>query len=106
MTPEGKVKKKVSALLKKYEPELAYHMPVLSGYGSAILDYVVCCCGVFFLIETKAPGGVPTDRQRFTIESYHQAGAVTFISDGSDESLRAIQDHIETIFKYSSRNPE
>lgn len=86
MTPEGKVKKKVSELLRKVEG-LYYWMPVPSGFGESTLDYVGCYCGLFFAIETKKPGGKPTDRQRITIEQIASAGGKTFVIDGDTEEL-------------------
>ena len=65
-TPEGKVKAKVKAMLKEYG---AYqHWPVQHGYGAACLDCHGCYNGLYFAIETKAPGKRPTPRQAITIE--------------------------------------
>lgn len=81
MTPEGKVKQKVSALLKAI-PGLYYWMPVPSGYGDVTLDYVGCFRGHFFAIETKAPGKKPTLRQGQTIAAMQRGGAAVFVIDG------------------------
>ena len=54
-TPEGKVKAKVKAVLKRHNAW--YYMPVSMGYGAhGIPDFVGCLNGAFFGIETKAPG--------------------------------------------------
>lgn len=63
MTPEGKVKKKVTELLRSYGERVYFVMPVVSGMGQPQLDYVGCANGRYFTIETKAGKGVPTDRQ-------------------------------------------
>ena len=69
-TPEGKVKRDVDALLAKY-PVYVFK-PVQQGLGAAGLDYhcVICVNGspVAFFIETKRPGGKPTDRQEGLIK--------------------------------------
>lgn len=80
-TPEGKVKKKVSDLLKA-TPGLYYDMPVPGGFGGSTLDYVGCHRGDFFAIETKKPGGKPTARQYQIIARMEAAGGKTFVIDG------------------------
>jgi hypothetical protein len=80
-TPEGKVKQKVSGLLKA-TPRLYYDMPVPGGFGGSTLDYVGCHRGDFFAIETKKPGGKLTPRQRQTIARMEAAGGKVFVIDG------------------------
>jgi hypothetical protein len=86
-TPEGKVKRKVSALLKSYSG-LFYTMPVPSGFGESTLDYLGCYRGLFFAVETKAPGGKPTPRQETTIATMRAAGATVFVIDGDTTDLK------------------
>lgn len=86
MTPEGKVKAKVTKILKATDT-LYYWMPVPSGYGDTTLDYVGCHYGRFFAIETKAPGKKPTDRQNMIISMMQRAGARVFVIDGDTEEL-------------------
>jgi hypothetical protein len=86
-TPEGKVKKTVSALLRSV-PDLYYFMPVPSGYGESTLDYLGCYKGQFFAVETKAPGKKPTDRQNMMIERMRKAGGTVFIIDGDISELK------------------
>ena len=54
MTPEGKVKAKVKAILKKHG---AWNfVPVSGGMGAhGIPDVIACCRGRFIGIECKAP---------------------------------------------------
>lgn len=80
-TPEGKVKAKVSKLLRD-TPGVYYYMPVQAGYGAATLDYIGCYHGKFFAVETKAPGKKPTDRQKQTISTMERADAKVFVIDG------------------------
>lgn len=92
-TPEGKVKAKVSGLLKA-TPGIYYHMPVPGGFGGTTLDYIGCHRGRFFAIETKKPGGKPTDRQKQIISQIEQAGGKTFVVDGDTTELELwLKDH-------------
>jgi hypothetical protein len=86
-TPEGIVKRRVSALLKSYK-DLFYTMPVPSGYGESTLDYIGCYRGRFFSIETKKPGGKPTGRQTAVIALMEQAGGKVFVIDGDLTALK------------------
>lgn len=81
MTPEGRVKKAVTTVLKNHAG-VYFYMPVPSGYGRKSLDYIGCYRGRFFAIETKAPGKEPTDLQDITIASMKEAGAAVFVIDG------------------------
>jgi hypothetical protein len=94
-TPEGKVKAKVSEILKSYSPYVWYHMPVPVGYGKACLDYHGTVLGMSFAIETKAPGKKPTARQLLTIRSLRKAGDKVFIIDGKQEDLDHLCEWIE-----------
>jgi len=80
MTPEGKVKQKVTKLLKQYG--CWYWMPVVSGYGAATLDYLAATDGRMFGIETKAPGKKPTPRQRATMRQMENKNIPCFVIDG------------------------
>lgn len=80
-TPEGRVKKKVSELLKN-TPGCYYFMPVPGGFGMTTLDYIGCYRGRFFAIETKKPGGKPTARQNQIIGTMQVANAAVFVIDG------------------------
>ncbi len=85
-TPEGKVKAKISKVLKD-TPNLYYEMPVPGGFGKSGLDYSCCYFGRAFYIEAKKPGGVPTDRQETTIKDQRAAGAIVFVIDGDTKQL-------------------
>lgn len=81
MTPEGKTKAAVKVVLKTYG---AYcHMPVMNGMGAPTLDFIGCHAGLFFAIETKAPGKLPTPRQSLTIANMAKTGAKVFVIDGA-----------------------
>jgi hypothetical protein len=83
-TPEGKVKAKVKAVLKQFGAY--WHMPVQNGLGAPSLDFICCINGLYFAIETKAPGGKPTPRQEDTIGAIRATGGKVFVIDG-DTSL-------------------
>lgn len=85
LTPEGRIKQRVSKFLGTM-PGLYYYMPVQAGYGRATLDYVGCYLGHFFSIETKAPGKHPTDRQEVVITAMRRSGAAVFVIDSDDLS--------------------
>lgn len=87
MTPEGKVKRRVSTILKSYGSRVYYFMPVQGGFGASTLDYLGCAGGKFFAVETKAPGKKPTPRQQQIIQSILSAGGAVFVIDGSNERV-------------------
>lgn len=76
-TPEGIVKDKVKALLKRFG--VYYHMPVMNGMGAPTLDFICCHNSRFIAIETKAPGKKPTPRQVITMGEMVKAGAFVFV---------------------------
>ena len=86
-TPEGAVKRKITAVLKS-TPGLYYYMPVPSGYGNTSLDYIGCYNGLFFAIEAKAPKKEPTQRQKNTIKDMQRAFARVFVIDGDLTELK------------------
>lgn len=112
VTPEGKVKKMVNAVLDEFaEPiqiaglslaplrgvpvysvhTLYRHWPVPSGFGSSTLDCIVAYFGRAIFIETKAPGEHPTPRQDLTIAQIKGAHTLVFVIDGEEgcEQLRS-----------------
>jgi hypothetical protein len=76
-TPEAKVKMRVKAVLDEYE--CFHNWPVPAGYGVPILDCVGCHRGLFFMVETKAPGEHLTPRQEFTRDLVEIAEGKVFI---------------------------
>lgn len=80
MTPEGLVKKDVKAMLDAHNA--FYTMPVPSGYGESMLDFVGHHRGEYFEIETKADGKEPTPRQQHRIERLRESGAKVFVIIG------------------------
>jgi len=81
---EWSVKEAVNRVLRAY-PESYWFMPVPYGYGKSSLDYLICHYGIFIAIETKAPGEVPTARQKSTIREITGAGGEAFVIDSVDK---------------------
>lgn len=82
-TPEGKVK---AVVKKRLDEAGAYnHWPVQTGYGAACLDCHGCHNGIYYAVETKAPGKHPTARQLITIEDIENAGGKVFVIGESIE---------------------
>lgn len=90
LTPEGKVKRHVSQILKRAE-EVYYFMPVQTGYGSPTLDYLGSSRGRAFSIETKAPGKKPTVRQLAIMREMEKAGMKVFVIAGNPEEYEALR---------------
>lgn len=86
-TPEGNVKKMVREILDPHRDrgELVYDMPVQGGYGPAMLDFHGCHRGRYFVIEAKAPGKKPTDRQTDKMTDIRAAGGKTFVIDCAEQ---------------------
>jgi len=88
MTPEGKIKKLVKDLLDEHGAKVWRHMAVTNGMGAPTLDFTGSAYGLFFAIETKAPGAKPTARQELTIEAMQAANGRVFVIDGDLTELR------------------
>lgn len=80
MTPEGKVKATVKALLKSQG--VYYFMPVSNGMGAmGVFDIVCCCNGVFLGVECKSDAKKPpTPLQTRNARIAQNAGAVVFLA--------------------------
>jgi hypothetical protein len=89
-TPEGKVKRHISQVLKKAK-SVYYFMPVQTGYGSPTLDYLGCSRGRAFAIEAKAPGKKPTKRQEAIINEMERAGMKVFVIAGNPSEYEALR---------------
>jgi hypothetical protein len=94
MTPEGKIKKKIDKLLKKYG--VWYFKPQAGAFGkSGIPDYICCFYGQFIAIEAKADyTKKPTALQLKCMEDIEGAwGRAYVVFD--DDTL----DHVELVLK-------
>lgn len=78
MTPERKVKKKVTDLLKQHG--VYYFFPVTGGYGvSGVPDIVACIKGKFWGVECKAGDNIPTPLQEAQLSKIRDAGGKTYV---------------------------
>lgn len=96
MTPEGKVKEKIKALLRQYG--CYYTMPATYGLGrSGGPDFVVCCNGRFLGVEAKAKNGKPTLLQIKHLQEIADAGGVALVinEDNLHELERRLQEACE-----------
>jgi len=98
MTPEGRVKKRITDLLKSYGKDVYYFMPATGGYGKAgIPDIVACVRGTFVGIEVKADKrkNPPTALQNKNLAEIQGAGGVALVIDTND--LDALRGYLEDI---------
>lgn len=78
MTPEAKVKKKVTDILKSRGAY--YFYPVTGGYGgSGVPDIVACYKGMFLGIECKTGTKKPTKLQSMNLEKIDKCGGVAVV---------------------------
>lgn len=80
MTPEGRVKKKIKAVLEQLE--IPYCMPFTGGYGkSGVADFICCVGGKYVEIEAKAPGKNLTELQKRRQRDVVAGGGLFLIYD-------------------------
>ena len=78
MTPEAKVKKKVTEQLKKLGAY--YFYPVTGGYGrSGVPDIVGCYRGNFFAFECKSGKNKPTALQYKNLSDIEIVGGIASV---------------------------
>lgn len=96
MTPEGKLKKKVKALLDEFG---AWHCSPMGGsYGRAGVPDILACVNRWFLaIETKAGNNAPTKLQRYELDRVSSAGGVAIVVN--EYSLPALRDLLKNLTK-------
>ena len=78
MTPEGKVKAKVTKALKAMGAY--YCFPVTGGFGaSGVPDILICYRGRFIAIECKAGKNKPTPLQEAEMQKIRESGGMTYV---------------------------
>lgn len=94
MTPEAKVKKRVTTILKEYGAY--YFAPVTGGYGaSGVPDIVACLGGRFIGIECKAGKNVPTALQEKNLDEISKAGGIAMVVREDTEVLLTILNQLK-----------
>lgn len=78
MTPEGKVKERVKAILKKHN--VYYVMPIGNVFGkSGVPDFICCHYGMFIGIETKAGDNDITKLQEINLAKIELSGGIALV---------------------------
>lgn len=99
MTPEGKVKKEISAYLKSLAPYCCFKMPVPCGFGKSGVDYDVVYYGVYVAIEAKRKGvKKATTREQAYLNDVAAAGGVGFVADDVETVIEVMEQvkHVRT----------
>jgi hypothetical protein len=98
MTPEGKVKKRVKAILDELK---VYHFsPMQNGMGRAgIPDIVACHSGKFIGIECKAGDNKPTALQERELNRILNAGGEAFVIN--EENIEQLREELIWMHKHS-----
>ena len=90
-TPEGRVKDKVTKLLKSHN--VYYFFPVTGGYGvSGIPDIVCCHNGRFIAFECKAGKNKTTALQDRQLEMIRQSGGIALVIN--EENIHEVENTI------------
>jgi len=98
MTPEGRVKEAVKKVMRKHG--VWYFMPMQNGFGVVgIPDFICCIDGLFFTVETKAPGkrDNTTPNQQRVMREILEHGGYAIVADDAKQ----VEDYI--IFLRSER---
>jgi hypothetical protein len=98
MTPEGKVKKRVKAILDELK---VYHFsPMQNGMGRAgIPDIIACHGGKFIGIECKAGDNKPTALQERELNRILNAGGEAFVIN--EENIEQLREELIWMNKHS-----
>lgn len=90
-TPEGRVKDKITKLLKSYN--VYYFFPVTGGYGMSGIPDIVCCHnGRFVAIECKAGKNKTTALQDRQLEMIRQSGGIALVIN--EENIHEVENII------------
>ena len=105
-TPEGKIKKKIDAMLKS-KSNLWYFKPQAGQYGrSGVSDYIICSYGQLVGVEAKADKTKkPTALQAQCMEKIEAAGGKCFVIY-DEVTLNDVEDFIDTLAEVMRLNVE
>lgn len=97
LTPERKVKNKVTALLKAYG--VYYFYPLSGGFGKAGVPDIICCVnGRFLAIECKAGDNTTTALQERNIEEIKNNGGIALVVN--EENIDSVERAIVKCLSY------
>lgn len=94
MTPEGKVKERITKILK--DLGIYYFMPRGTSFGrSGIPDYICCIDGRFVGIEAKAGTNKLSALQKLELSRIDAAGGLTYVANEDNlDNLKFILEHM------------
>ena len=88
-TPEAYTRDPVRKYLKALG---AYRFaPVQMGLGATTLDDLCCVRGRFIGVEYKAPGKIPTPRQRLSMDEIRRAGGIAIWGDSAEMLIEELK---------------
>ena len=94
LTPERKVKTKVTNILREYGAY--YFYPLTGGFGkSGVPDIIACYRGRFIGIECKAGTRRPTNLQEKNLEDINRNGGVALVIN--EENVEEVAYALDTI---------
>jgi len=95
LTPETKVKRKVTLILNKYDAY--FFFPASNGFGRAgIPDIIACYRGQFIAIECKAGKNITTALQRRELGAIEDAGGYALVINESNiDQVIAVLDQLK-----------
>jgi len=98
LTPESKVKARITTVLKQYN--VWYFFPAMNGYGTAGVPDIICCVdGVFVGIEAKADKTKkPTKLQVLCGERIQASGGYWMVVC-DEESVKKLEDLLCVLLK-------
>jgi hypothetical protein len=101
ITPEGKIKKKIDAMLKS-KKGVWFFKPQSGQFGSSgIPDYIVCNQGFFMGIEAKSgPTKKPTDLQLVCMSRITDASGTCFVVY-DDITLKRVEVAIDAVSEFA-----
>ena len=104
MTPEAKVKKKVTEILKRYDAY--YFFPATGGYGKSGIPDIICCYkGRFIAIECKAGKNEPTALQWKNLQAIQDAkGIALVINEHNVDDVEYALTYAAQIYKLMEAN--
>jgi len=105
MTPEGRIKQRVKAILT--DRGAWWTMPSGNAYGRrGVPDFLVLYRGQFMAIETKAPGGRPTSWQLREMSHIILHGGRALVVGHNDESWSRLEDELDAMKNGIPVDPE
>ena len=94
-TSEGIIKAELKKMLKAYEPEVWYFMPIGGPYAAkGTPDFILCVAGDFISVETKAKGKKPTVLQELCMAKIRVAGGQAYVID-CEEKIWVLEEDIK-----------